>query len=122
MDIPKGDNWTVQALEIYINRTAQLRPKDDRPVFLILTSPYSVLSSQSVANILNNCIKAVGLGGLGYSAKYFRPTAASASLDLGVMAETAMLIGHWKSKEVFFRHYVYPRAPNNYTTQMFNHH
>ncbi len=105
VDIPRGDNLSldpVHALEVYVKRTAQLRPKDDRTVFLTLTSPYSVISSQSVANILNDCIKAAGLGGLGYSAKYFRPAAASASLDFGLIPESAMIIDHWKIKEVCF--------------------
>lgn len=121
--IPKGESHVdpVCTLKDYIYRTRHQRPEPEKPIFISLNRPYSALSSQAIADILNESINLVGLTGHGYSAKSFRPTAASASLDIGLMPETAMLIGRWKTKEVFFNHYVYPRAPESYTTELFKH-
>ena len=65
-------------------------------------------------------IQAAKLGGQGYSAKSFRPTGASVAVSSDCPPNTAMQIGRWKTNEVFYAHYVYPRAPQDYTTRMLN--
>jgi hypothetical protein len=64
---------------------------------------------------LSETISLAGLGGKGCTAKCCRPTAANAAIQAGYNPETTMYIGRWKTKEVFFNHYVYPLAPRCYT-------
>ena len=59
-----------------------------------------------------------GLADQGFLAKSFRPTGATIAVNSGVLQETVMQIGRWKTKEVFLNHYVYPNAPQSYTTNL----
>jgi len=104
----------VQALKDYIQRTAQSRP-DGNPVFLTLSAPFRAISASTVATILNSAIKLAGLDGLGFSAKSFRPTGATAAIDANCDAEVAMKLGRWKTKSVFFDHYVHSKPPVDLT-------
>ena len=88
------------------------------PVFLTLRKPYSAISAATVGQILHDCIVTAGLGGQGYTAKSFRPTAATRAVDNNCDPETAMHIGRWKSRSVFFEHYVSCKAPKEYTNFM----
>ena len=56
-----------------------------------------------------------GLADKGFLAKSFRPTGATIAVNSGVLPETVVQIGRWKTKEVFLNHYVYPNAPQSYT-------
>ena len=109
----------VSCLHVYINRTAVHQPPESRPLFLTLTAPYKAISSSTVSHILVEVICRSGLGGKGFNAKSFRPTGATVTVSKGVMPETVMQVGHWKTKEVFMNHYVYPRAPQTFTSNMF---
>ena len=82
------------------------------PLFLSLNKPYSSIKAEQV---LSETISLAGLGGKGCTAKCCRPTAANAAIQAGYNPETTMYIGRWKTKEVFFNHYVYPLAPRCYT-------
>lgn len=101
-------------LKAYMSRTSELTSRSG-PVFLSLNKPYSAIKADTVAKILSESIKLAGLGDKGYTAKCFRPTAANAAIESGCQPETAMYVGRWKTKEVFFSHYVYPLAPSDYT-------
>ena len=68
---------------------------------------------------MSESISLVGLGDQGFTPKCFRPTAANAAIKMGCDPETAMHIGRWKTKEVFYDHYVHPMAPSNYTSGVF---
>jgi integrase len=103
---------------VYIERTEEIRPKDSDPVFVSLKAPYKALTSSSIAKILGQAITLAGLGDRGFSAKNFRPSAATAAVNAKVPYETAMQLGRWKTKEVFMNHYVYPSAPDDYTENM----
>lgn len=109
---PKVD--PVSCIKEYIDRTCHVRPIGG-PLFIALKSPYKAINSSSIARILGNAIQLAGLDTSQFSAKNFRPSAATAAMNLNVSAETAMQIGRWKTKEVFFNHYVYPKAPADYT-------
>lgn len=110
----------VECLRLYIERTQEFRPKDTNPLFITLKQPYHALSSDTIGNILEEAISAAGLSYLGYSAKSFRPTAATMAVQKGMLPETAMQLGRWKTKEVFFNHYVYPKVPDTYTGNLFD--
>jgi len=99
---------------LYVKATSHLT-SESGPVFLSLNKPYSGIKAETVSKILLEAIDLVGLGGKGYKAKCFRPTAANAAVQSGCDPETAMYIGRWKTKEVFFNHYVFPLAPSKYT-------
>ena len=91
----------VKTLRDYIERTEHMRPVEDKPVFLSLRTPYKALGSGTIAKLLGQAINLAGLGGRGYSAKSFRPSAATAAVASKVPSETAMQLGRWKTKEVF---------------------
>lgn len=108
----------VQCLKDYIHRTDSVRPRDTKPLFLSLNPPYKALKADTVGNILEDAIQLVGLKDQGFTAKSFRPTGATLAMDAGILPETAMQVGRWKTKEVFMGHYVYPRLPKNYTEKI----
>jgi hypothetical protein len=113
----KGD--PVVALQCYIQRTGVHRPKGS-PIFISLVAPYKAISSATIAVILTDSIDLAGMKGQGFTARSFRPTGATAAIAAGCLPETAMQIGRWKTKEVFFNRYVYPNAPAGYTDAVLN--
>ena len=109
----------VACLQTYMNRTAEQRHRNARrAVFLTLRSPFKAITASTIAQVLQAAIQAAGLGDRGFSAKSFRPTGASVAISSNCPPETAMQIGRWKTSEVFFSHYVYPRAPGDYTSRV----
>ena len=110
----------VKCLELYIEKTREFRPKDTNPLFITLKPPYHAITSDTIGNILEEAISAAGLSSLGFTAKSFRPTAATMAVQKGMLPETAMQLGRWKTKEVFFNHYVYPKVPDTYTGNLFD--
>lgn len=113
-------NDPVSALKSYIEKTSEFRPMDTKPLFISLNQPFKAISSDTVRNILEEAIKLAGIDNMGISAKSFRPTGATLAVDTGVLPETTMQIGRWKTKETFMNHYVYPRAPTFFTEQVFD--
>lgn len=115
--LPPSDDHSLdlaRALSVYMDRTSKQVPADG-PVFVSLTKPFTHLSPQTISHILTEAISRVGLGVHGYTAKCFRPTGANAAIQSKVEPETAMHIGRWKTKEVFYNHYVHSMAPSWYT-------
>ena len=111
----------VACLQAYMNRIAEQRHRDTRrAVFLTLHSPFKAITANIMAQVLKMAIQAAGLGDRGFSAKSFRPAGASVSISSNCPPETAMQIVRRKTSEVFFSHYVYPRAPGNYTSCVLN--
>lgn len=111
----------VIVLKNYIVRTNNVRPADKRPLFLSLRRPYGAIASDTVAQILQEAILKAGLGGNAYSAKDFRPTGATAAIDNETDPEVAMRIGRWKTRSVFFDHYVHSRPPSDYSQKLLSH-
>ena len=109
----------VSVLHHYIVRTDHCRPPDTRPVFLPLRPPYKHLSADTIAQVLNEALKLVHLND--YSAKDFRPTGATVAIDNNVDPESAMMIGRWKTRSVFFDHYVHSKPVDTYTTDLLYH-
>ena len=101
----------VSALRSYICRTASHRPATTKPVFLSLLPPYTVMSASQIAAVLNDAIKLAGLGGRGYTAKYFRPTGVTCAVSAGVDPEVVRKAGRWKTSHVFYEHYVHRLTP-----------
>ena len=109
---PKLD--PVATLRCYIDRTQASRPATG-PVFISLKSPYNGITSTTVANILNETIKLSGLNRAKYSAKSFRPTGATISIQAGCNPDIVRHVGRWKSKEVFEKHYVHSNAQDSFS-------
>ena len=112
----------VYALRSYILRTESIRRiTPSQPVFITLQQPYRAVSADTISHILNDAIKLAGLSNHGFSAKCFRPTGATYAVELGYDPETVMRIGRWKTRSVFFDHYVHSQIPDNYTTAVLHH-
>lgn len=110
---PKVD--PVFALKEYMARTQDIRDKIlGQPVFVTLYKPYHALGASSISRVLQDAIEAAGLGGLGFSAKCFRPTGATKAIASGLKPDTARHIGRWASPEVFEKHYVHTKVPATY--------
>ena len=116
--IPKSSDIQVdpvETLSAYIARTKLQRlASHDKGVFLTLVQPFRAISSSSVSTILTEAIGLAGLSGKGFSAKSFRPTAATQAVAAGCDTDIARQVGRWKSREVFEEHYVHTRTPDNY--------
>lgn len=114
-DISKLD--PVQTLLDYIDRTDDKRAPNG-PAFLVLTSPYNALEASTVAKILEEFIALAGLAGKVFSAKSFRPTWATAAIDLNLNPD---VVRRWKNAEVFFAHYVHSKTPSPFTDDILTH-
>lgn len=118
--IPTASNTKVDpvsAMRNYINRTnLQRLTSMDKGVFLTVMKPYHALSSSSVAAILQEAIQLAGLSGKGYTAKSFRPTAATKAVAAGCDPNIARRVGRWKSQQVFYVHTV---TPDNFVILLF---
>jgi hypothetical protein len=118
VNVPKATEHKVDPVDcvrVYINRTDIYRPRPDCPLFVSLKQPYKGINSSTVSRVLRIAIEEAGLDKTLFTAKSFRPSAATAAVAANIPHETAMQLGRWKTKEVFLDHYVYPRAPDNYT-------
>lgn len=118
VNVPKAKDAKVDPVDcvkVYIDRTCSVRPTEDSPLFIALKSPFKAINSSTIGRILGNAINLAGLDTSSFSAKNFRPSAATAAINSKVSADTAMQLGRWKTKEVFLNHYVYPKAPEDYT-------
>ena len=113
---PKLD--PVDALRTYIRRTNHLRPQDTKPVFLTSVKPYRAITASTVAKVLEDAIYLAGLDLNLYSAKCFRPSAATRAIESGFDPDKARRIGRWKTPSVFFEHYVYDNTPSAFTDYM----
>ena len=121
VNIPPSSESTidpVECLKTYISRSEHCRTDHQRPLFVSLNAPYKAISADTVGNILENSIKEAGLSDKGFTAKSFRPTAATQAISVGTLPETAMKVGRWKTKEVFLNHYVYGRVEPDFTSKM----
>jgi hypothetical protein len=107
----------VASLQCYMERTREQRA-DSGAVFVALSRPFIPIGSATVASFLLQAIELVGLSGLGYTAKSFRPTAATAAVKSGCDPKTAMQVGRWKTESVFYEHYVHARPENDYTERI----
>ena len=114
--IPKLD--PVSTLRTYIQRTDPLRPSDSKPVFLAAKKPHRAITASTVAKVLEDAIYLSGLDINLYSAKCFRPSAATQAIESGLDLDKARRIGRWKTPSVFFEHYVYDKTPESYTDSM----
>ena len=105
----------VSTLQCYISRTEDRRKViPNQPVFITLQRPYHALRSSAISKVLQDAIVAAGLGGKGFSAKNFRPTAATRAIDIGIQPDVARHIGRWASQDVFNKHYVHTKVPAQY--------
>ena len=103
----------VRALHTYIDRTKQWCSDTRKHVFLQLSGSHDGLSVSSIARVLSGAIKDAGL--IGYSAKDFRPTGATAAVKAGVHDAAVMRVGRWRSVAVFREHYVHYQTPADFT-------
>ena len=109
----------VQTLKDYMTRTSTARLcSTDDAVFLTLVKPYHGLSSQGIASVLQEAIGLAGLSGQGFTAKSFRPTAATQSVASGCDSNVARQVGRWKSHSVFEEHYVHVVVPENFVDKL----
>ena len=108
-------------LKVYMSRTSLQRlASTDGGVFLTLKKPFHALASSSIGEVLCEAIKLAGLANQGYSAKSFRPTAATHAVATGCDSNIARQVGRWKSHSVFEEHYVHTMVPDNFIDKLVN--
>jgi hypothetical protein len=105
----------VQALRTYMQRTSHAQQELGNPVFVALQAPYKPLQSATVAKLLEQGIVQAGLCGRGYSAKSYRPTGATYAIDAKIDPEVVMKMGRWRTRPVFYEHYVHSKTPADYS-------
>ena len=104
----------VECLKVYFKKSAPfINDLVKQPVFITLKPPYNGISAQTVSHILNTSIKDAGLSSSEFSAKSFRPSAATAAIVSGCDPNTTRVRGRWKNDNVFFSNYVYPTSETN---------
>ena len=121
---PAENNFVdpVQCLQVYIQKSMPHRQQCvDNPVFVSLRPPFAAISAGTIAEQLNSAIKLAGLDNQGFSAKSFRPTAATIAIASGCDPDIARKIGRWECPSVFYDHYVHSQTPSDYVTKLFEH-
>ena len=113
--LPRVD--PVKALQCYINRTKYSR-SGDCPLFLSLKEPSRAISATSIARILDKAITLAGLKSQGFTAKHFRPSAATTAVQQGINPDSVMRTGRWKSRDTFESHYVHAFPILSFTDQL----
>ena len=114
---PKLD--PVQGIKDYMDSTSHLVDSTERPVFLAL---YNGIPASTIAKVLTEAIHLAGLSSNRYTAKCFRPTGATCAIENNVDPEVVLNVGHWKTRDVFYRHYVHSQVPDGFTDNLINHH
>ena len=110
----------VEALRVYIARTAAVRCPRTRPLFLSLVRPFGAVSASAVAGVLRDAIGAAEKFGLspGHRPKDFRPTGATEAVRRGFKADDVQRLGRWKTRSVFMDHYVHNKVHDSFTDSM----
>ena len=119
--LPKCDNHMIDpvgTLASYIEQTAKYRTHNNQAVFLSLRPPFQGITHSTVTSVLSEAIKLAGLDVDGYKAKDFRPTGATMQIENGFDPEVVMKMGRWKTRSVFFEHYVHAKTPAEFTTKL----
>lgn len=107
----------VKCLKLYVAKIEEFRPKDTKPLLISLKPPYRALSSDTFGT------EEAIVGTIGYHGIYckiFSPHCRHQAMKQNILPETALQIGRWKTKEVFFNHYVYTQVPELYTGNLFD--
>lgn len=110
----------VDALHEYIIRTECWRPNPQRPVFLSLKAPFKPIDAATVGKILQEAIKLAGLSSTQFTPKCFRPTGATLAVEHNHDPDIVMKVGRWKTRSVFFEHYVHSKTPSSFTKDILN--
>ena len=111
----------VHALQCYINKTKYLRT-GECPLFISLKKPYGKLSAKAIARILDKAIELVDLKKEGFSAKHFRPSAATKAIQEGINPNSVMRTGRWRSRDTFENHYVHAFPILSFTDKLLDVH
>ena len=104
----------VSCLKTYFSRTFPT----DNSVFVSLSNPQTGLSTASIAKIMKTCIVQAGLPPDTYTARCFRPSAATGAILSGCNPETTRLRGRWKENTTFSNRYIYPISNENITEKI----
>jgi len=70
---------------------------------------------------MEDAIRLAGLGNHGYSAKDFRPTGATATIDSGTNPDIVVQTGRWKTASVFWDHLMHSKPPAEFTHDVLVH-
>jgi hypothetical protein len=123
--IPPAENKhvdPVDCLKVYIDKSQPHRHRcANSPLFVALRPPYAAISAGTIAEQLNRAIKLAGLDNQGFTAKSFRPTAATIAIASGCDPDIARKIGRWECPSVFYDHYVHSQTPADYVNNLFQH-
>ena len=111
----------VRTLHDYIHATMPQRPQPENPVFISLRAPFHAIDSSTVAKVLNSAISQAGLDNKGFSAKSFRCTGATAAIEEGCDPEIVMKLGRWKTRDIFYEHYVHAKTPEDFSNNIIDH-
>ena len=105
----------IKCIKMFFSKTAHIPPNNNGriPAFPALKSPFNCISAQTIAQILNDSIAEAGLDTHTFSAKCFRPSAATAAIVSGCDPNTTRVRGRWKNDQVFYSNYVYPISQIN---------
>jgi integrase len=82
-------------------------------VFLTLRQPFKGLDASCISSVLSGVLHQLGLRNT--TPKAFRHTGATMAIEAGMNPDVVLHIGHWKSSDVFYQHYVHSRPPANFT-------
>ena len=104
----------IKCLNEYMTRTKHLT-QENGPLFLSLRPPHGAVSIAVVSEILKDSIVQSGLDTKIYTPRCFRPSGATAAVRAGNDPEITRQLGRWKTRDVFYDNYVYPRPEKTFT-------
>lgn len=99
----------VKTLEIYLERTKELRRNGAEGLFIGYRKPHKEASANSIARWVEEGFKMAGIKDTPHS---LRSITSSEALKRGVTIERILSKANWKDARTFFKHYYRPSTKN----------
>lgn len=106
INVPRNSNNPrcdpVESLQFCIARTDKFISDCCNALFLTLCALLQAVSADTIGNIFKESIRLAGLHR--FTARAFKPTGVTIAVIMGMLSETVMKIGRWKTQDVYLNH------------------
>ena len=101
-------------LQVYLQRTGQIRGEKDEHLFLTSTKPHRPASSATIARWIKTALTRAGINTTIFRAHSTRGASTSAAAEAGVSIPKILEAADWSNRSTFERYYYHPQNRNNF--------
>lgn len=106
------DCCPVQALKVYIDRTASIRDPNINKLFVSTIAPHAGVTANTMSRWIRSALELSGEDTSVFKAHSTRGAAASKASASGISVDEILKAGHWSSESTFSRFYKRMIAPS----------